>query len=475
MNSASFQLQIKELGTDQVLLEDEFDGEVLSIGKSSSNRFVFKDLPDLAFEWTETDDLVYTMGRSEKLVEESGHHTLPNGWKLHIDLDQASRSVKLTFIGKLVNATQEAQPSPQRNLVLKCMGVILALVVISIPWWMANVDKAETQSSIERVLENTLSPGPLHEAHVNATQQCSDCHQDGFDSIAIEPCLACHTMKRHLTREQTGVHPLCVACHKEHETPSILVHRDSRLCTQCHAEHATLEGVLAKGITVDLDVIQDFPATHPEFDRPDTHAPAIAFSHAVHLNDKKVREANKGQTLACQSCHEPGQKEHGFKAIKMEAHCGDCHEQRYTNQAGDEITLKHGDMLTLMDLMKQTQVEQKDRNRTLIKNCQACHNLSELTLTKPSLISPETVHAWSVKQTLNPPAFKDMRFSHSRHQTNLECVDCHVEAPESEHAKDNLLPAKAACASCHQSLPEEAEHLKTECADCHTFHTVPWD
>lgn len=41
-------------------------------------------------------------------------------------------------------------------------------------------------------------------------------------------------------------------------------------------------------------------------------------------------------------------------------------------------------------------------------------------------------------------------FSHEFHlKMKLECVTCHTAAPESRSAGDNLLPAQAACAQCH--------------------------
>jgi hypothetical protein len=42
-------------------------------------------------------------------------------------------------------------------------------------------------------------------------------------------------------------------------------------------------------------------------------------------------------------------------------------------------------------------------------------------------------------------------FSHKLHLgLKLECVTCHTAAATSTKASDNLLPAKAACATCHQ-------------------------
>ncbi|MFQ5772032.1 MAG: hypothetical protein ACE5HX_15965, partial [bacterium] len=56
-----------------------------------------------------------------------------------------------------------------------------------------------------------------------------------------------------------------------------------------------------------------------------------------------------------------------------------------------------------------------------------------------------------------------IKFSHKFHQKEIEteCTDCHVQAPESTGAGDNLLPTMTECESCHDIEDEE------NCKQCH--------
>lgn len=58
-----------------------------------------------------------------------------------------------------------------------------------------------------------------------------------------------------------------------------------------------------------------------------------------------------------------------------------------------------------------------------------------------------------------------IHFSHQSHLNDygVVCLDCHVDATGSQTARDNILPMKKACASCH------AEEVDSEaaCAKCH--------
>jgi hypothetical protein len=58
-----------------------------------------------------------------------------------------------------------------------------------------------------------------------------------------------------------------------------------------------------------------------------------------------------------------------------------------------------------------------------------------------------------------PPERVDMFFNHETHINDLHvtCVECHVDAPKSRSAKDDLVPTKAACLGCHDPLEVPAE------------------
>lgn len=68
------------------------------------------------------------------------------------------------------------------------------------------------------------------------------------------------------------------------------------------------------------------------------------------------------------------------------------------------------------------------------------------------------------------PRSEIIKFSHEYHQkvVGTECVDCHVQAPESTEADDNLLGSMQECGVCHDVDLEE------ECTLCHFADEETW-
>jgi hypothetical protein len=67
-----------------------------------------------------------------------------------------------------------------------------------------------------------------------------------------------------------------------------------------------------------------------------------------------------------------------------------------------------------------------------------------------------------------------LRFDHARHlKLGVRCDNCHVTAPVSTSASDNLIPAEAACRSCHEierarpAKPVPAGSPAARCDACH--------
>jgi hypothetical protein len=75
-----------------------------------------------------------------------------------------------------------------------------------------------------------------------------------------------------------------------------------------------------------------------------------------------------------------------------------------------------------------------------------------------------------------------LRFDHARHlRMGLRCDGCHVAAPTSTSASDNLVPAEAACRACHaidRARPDKAVPAgagAARCDACHLSETgAPW-
>lgn len=483
----------KELG--EQVYRNEIDSGDISIGSSPDCDVRLTGVARMSLSRLSVSEVALSIGGKTKQLSVPGTQTLRGGWTLFVERGRKESELNVRFEGSLQSSPSNVEAAPSKRPVLskRLAWSMLLCFIISIPFWVPDFsavpeNNPSTQSlsspngalprshsdiSFSGLIEETLSPGPLHRAHANATVECNDCHQDQFSAIQIEPCLACHTMKRHLTEAQTGTHPLCVTCHKEHEDPSILIVKDERLCLQCHAEHDTLKGVLAKGASVELDVITGFPQTHPDFDlakQSDNAASRLSFAHKTHMLSDKVNDANNDEPLACVDCHKPDERGDGFVPVTMTGQCSHCHSP---NESADELAgVKHGDMVSLIthfqekhnDLALQ-QLEEFAKQR-----CQTCHALPE-----GSFDSTEQLFFWQERQSFSRPQFEKVRFSHKKHEGNLECMDCHKSAQESEFSADNLLPEIEACGTCHQSQPKHDKAIETRCADCHYFHTIDWD
>ncbi len=60
-----------------------------------------------------------------------------------------------------------------------------------------------------------------------------------------------------------------------------------------------------------------------------------------------------------------------------------------------------------------------------------------------------------------PMQQNDPRFSHETHVVDeeLECLDCHEVAEESQAGKDNLFPERSVCMDCHDEEPEKTRWM----------------
>ena len=481
----ALELQVLDSSSQALVHKALLTKAVFRIADDKDADLWLPGLPTLDVLYERGGQVILVSGKEQKTLKIGSGVKLPGAWRLSLQQKTGTDSgLLLLFEGPI---EQKEPETPDNTKLWRGIGILLMLVVLSLPFWVPQLtpltpeldpeaqpeDSAVSNTggapanSLSSLLEPMMSPGPLHPAHANVTQACSDCHQEGFSSIQIEPCLSCHTMKRHLTQAQTGVHPLCVTCHKEHEGEDRLVIRDQRLCTQCHQTHETLDAVLAEGVTVNLDVIAGFPESHPAFRPNDPYQnlrPGLIFSHAEHL-EPLAREGETFDALDCASCHLPDERGQGFLAPTMEESCGGACHLLERQRGGSTERLGHGNLLTLFE-----SVSPQQRFAEVEQHCGTCHLLPEK---EPGDLAEWSLWAESLK--IPEAGFKDLRFSHKRHEGRLACVDCHSGVEQSERVSDLLLPKLEACSSCHQSEAHSNEVIETTCASCHYFHTVDWD
>ncbi len=478
-----FHISIIDTSLDETIYKKEVLGNVFTAGTGHELDISFANIPALRVVRDTNDSITIQRGSKTKQLTLPGLSHLPDGWTLLADKGSSDAIVLLSLKGpcRFTSIPREATPRKaiSRNAIIsRSFWPLFLIFILSLPFWVTDFNKSIIKNedtglpSITNALQNTLSPGPLHRAHQNSATQCNDCHQNEFGSIQIEPCLSCHTMKRHLTAAQTGNHPLCIGCHKEHEEPSKLIIRDERLCSQCHVNHDTLKGVLAAGIEVELDVLTNFPESHPEFNQEKNDSSNILFSHKAHLSSDKVKDKNNDKMLECVDCHRVSDRAKTFEPISMEADCGTCHGQGTKEASIILDTFEHGDLASILSLYQGVNIKHSLLNvyEVMNKQCKSCHILPTVAFN-----STKELFAWKQGQSAGYARFSDLRFSHKRHEGSLKCLDCHSSASESKLASDSILPRKAQCSRCHQSESDDQAVLETRCADCHYFHTIDWD
>lgn len=473
----SFEVNIVNSDVNERIYNRFVNNSRFSIGEKESNDLSLHGFPELKFFIDEEDCLTIETNNQSTQVSDKRKLNLPNGWVLEIQRIPELRRYQLTFTGTLASDEPlEQQPKAISRTFQYSLLVLLMLALATIPLWLSNVSQSPAQNDFSKRYEHVLSPGPLHDAHRNAAVECNDCHQDSFESMAIYQCLDCHNMKRHITREATGTHPLCVGCHKDHQEPSLLINEDQRLCTQCHANHSLVEAIVAEGVKVEMEHIAGFPQTHPEFTPSTPYAskkPGVNFSHQFHLNSQNVSKKNNKEALECKDCHKQNENWTSFEPIVMEENCASCHGLTLDGGQANQVTLPHGDLLGVMASLKATgagEVDFKALHSAMDAQCATCHDVP----LRP-FKDLEAAYKWESSQFVQASEFGNLNFSHKRHEGDLECTSCHEGVNLSRKTTDSLLPTKEVCAQCHRSEPQTHRQIETPCASCHTFHTIEWE
>ncbi|GAB4340257.1 MAG: hypothetical protein Kow0099_16100 [Candidatus Abyssubacteria bacterium] len=114
------------------------------------------------------------------------------------------------------------------------------------------------------------------------------------------------------------------------------------------------------------------------------------------------------------------------------------------------------------------------------ENCSVCHEIDEANPSTECLLCHRVTSAEEIEVRYPRFVQKDeIAFSHEGHAPYAgECVACHVRVSESTTSKDNLLPVKEACLSCHDDATAPLE----DCGLCHVesspvnaTHKADWE
>lgn len=377
----------------------------------------------------------------------------------------------------------------------------------------------EMRDTTRVTLDKIWSPGPMTGVHAHFGDQCGTCHVNAFEKVQNTVCSDCHEdAGHHADPQRFSVASLdglrCATCHKEHTGAEEPVIAGERFCTDCHSE---LSSVASNS---DLKDVGGFEA-HPQFrptvvasDDPhsferialDAETPPVDrsnlnFPHDKHLNPKGVRSpTGEPAMLSCGDCHVPETGGVAMLPVRFEDNCAGCHKLQFEPQAPDR-TIPHGDVAAAKLFVEDTyaaialrggfEAEEADAPaviRRLIGSpvteterqealqwatqkasevldsrfgrglCAQCHTVREEAMPRDWSVAP--VHL--TKRWL-PKGY----FTHDAHR-DRSCTTCHA-APDSDTARDVLLPEIAVCQDCHGG-ELATNKVRTACTACHGFH-----
>jgi len=387
--------------------------------------------------------------------------------------------------------------------------------------------------------DSVWSSGPLSGAHSSPDigSNCQACHLKLFEPAPDRGCGHCHeAINAHFDRRLVDSPLLdamaCARCHKEHNEPGNLLRHDSALCIDCHRELGAVaksKGAAKLSAPVSglaLGSHPQFPFTLWRFDatrwtwslsRLPSEAPPepregsnLRFSHALHLDPKKVQVPGTKTLLGCADCHRLGRDPEHFEPISMEGQCRRCHSLAF-DEAEPEQQLPHADVPAAVRAIEEHFIRQfllpgatdgssqrnrrrpgqavladpcrespltcaRERSRLEAFNqfsrsgCVTCHQVTE----QPEQPLPTR---WRVKPVrLVADWYPAARFNHVAHlaagataaERDKACSSCHA-AKLSKVSADILIPGLTRCLDCHGDRASQAK-VKLDCTGCHAFH-----
>ena len=268
-----------------------------------------------------------------------------------------------------------------------------------------------------------LSPGDLHQSHafLEGLSNCTQCHSAGAQ-IAVENCLACHTLLKARIDAGKGLHAnpeyrKCVNCHSDHHGRNFkLIHWKEG---EENFEHG-LTGYQLEG-------------AHAKLQCRDCHKPANIANQTVLLEKKKnLEQTFLGLQQDCLSCH------HDEHRGQMKKDCLSCHN---------------------MDAWKPSPGFDHNKTRFVLTGkhrdvaCEKCH---------PSVTD---------NRFPNDPSF--LKFAVAKFAA---CTDCHEDVHKGQFGLN--------CTSCHSTagwnqinearfnhdktrFPLKGKHRQVQCESCH--------
>ncbi|MBQ0781702.1 MAG: hypothetical protein KBT79_12895 [Thalassolituus oleivorans] len=383
---------VLEVSTGEEAIVREWDGKVLSIGRSPHSDVqlfgpgvaehhvrIIADGDGLRLECPMNTSVVMNDETVRKAKLSVGNSFYIDSHKVSIMASGDSaiaakvRILQYDDVSKIPTATTpdniSARSTKSRKRLwsygLLAVGLLVSLVL---PMLSSFDSKAKLVFEEYGLPTDTIwTSGDLASAHniPGIANECKVCHESPFVSVRDSVCLTCHQeLPAHGNNDihmQVGEDPRkCLSCHKEHNEPSTLVHTDNAFCTDCHAD-----AMHWADNKKSLPPVLGFSAKgHPEFKlqylTPQNTATGVdwqniahgtsemlaessnlKFPHDLHLGGDKVQR-DDGKAMECSDCHSLDKNGEHFVPITMDRSCRSCHALEFDIQAkGRE--LHHGE------------------------------------------------------------------------------------------------------------------------------------
>ncbi len=356
-------------------------------------------------------------------------------------------------------------------------------------------------------------PGPLSDSHALFAADCNGCHTTPWTPVSEKPCLRCHAVGGHYRADPVAFSTkACTNCHRGHPValPGTRIRPTSvgnRACVACHGD---LKAQAPRSPSAAS--IHGFGRDHPEFsiDLPvggkmtrvsvldavvNRRDPGrLKMNHKLHLDPELTGLSARGP-LTCTHCHLP-QPGGSMRPVRFDPACIACHTLDFDPKRPDArvphgqqprevdrwlrafyrnpqtVETEAGSMEEMEEMTQkaETRLFGKSRRKDTQGKCLECHLFDRPDRPTAEVSVEESVPFPIATVQVRRPWFPQARFDHTPHGW-LRCVACHTAAPQSETAKDVLLPGIGLCRKCH--LEEAATGRASagaDCGGCHRYH-----
>lgn len=297
-------------------------------------------------------------------------------------------------------------------------------------YWMATASLAGSTAAVGASVESLLMPGKVVTAHAKLEETCTNCHDRSDRSRQTALCLDCHKDIAADVRSRHGFH-------------GRMPNADAGKCTGCHTEHLGRDGDIVR-----LNKLE-FDHEHTDFPLSGAHRTlACASCH-------KPGDAYRKAQLDCVSCH----KKDDYHGGQLSTNCGDCHGQDNWTRARFDHDKTAFALTGAHAAVSCGACHLGGRYKPTPKTCVGCHATDDAHRGErgDDCGKCHTTAKWT-----------DARFDHEKEtgfalrgqHSKIDCAGCH----RSGTFKDKI---PKDCHGCHKADDSHAGRFGLQCDSCH--------